>query len=524
MYKALIVDDEKMIREGMRQVIPWTALGIQEVYTAASAMEALDIIHNQNPQLMVTDISMTEMTGLDLIGIIRKENENMRIIVLTGYERFDYARECLRMNVNEFLLKPIDETVLSDCIRLQIEEFQKLDRSREENSGKNRAENLVRQARLESFMRDAVHRRIGEKADYESLIREFHLQKDVRLQIGILVPELYAGKEDNEDNFKILSLENICIGMVDARGCGITFLDDDYKIIIVFFVTETGSSVTEKAEELIDILEDELNIRPRMVIGSEAEGMESLFRSYHDAVFLLEHEQDSIREIVKTHSEAKREGMFQEIFGELKYTMAASVADVDYLFHVFDTFKKAVHSYNLSHAFARRCCFELVSAVCFAYASETGEGIEGKLNALMQSLMNAKKEDACELSEMFLRQMLAREEEDISQIVAKAKRYIDEKLGEELSVADIASVMYVSPNYFSRLFKRVTGEGCNEYIVRKRIEKAKSLLETTTMKTGRIAMLVGYRDTNYFSMAFKKHMGVSPTKYREEINKSNRIL
>ena len=89
----------------------------------------------------------------------------------------------------------------------------------------------------------------------------------------------------------------------------------------------------------------------------------------------------------------------------------------------------------------------------------------------------------------------------------------------ELSVADLADMFYVSPNYFSRLFKKVMKEGCNEYIVKKRIEKSKFLLETTTIRTGKIAEIVGYNDTNYFSLAFKKHLGMSPTKYRELIQK-----
>ena len=75
----------------------------------------------------------------------------------------------------------------------------------------------------------------------------------------------------------------------------------------------------------------------------------------------------------------------------------------------------------------------------------------------------------------------------------------------------------MTPNYLSRLFKRVTGEGCNEYIVRKRIERAKSLLSTTTLKVGEISIMVGYHDMNYFSLAFKKHIGVSPVRYREQV-------
>ena len=107
--------------------------------------------------------------------------------------------------------------------------------------------------------------------------------------------------------------------------------------------------------------------------------------------------------------------------------------------------------------------------------------------------------------------------QDVHYTISNARHYIDEHLAEDISVSSIAESLYITPNYFSRLFKRITGEGCNEYIVRKRIEKAKSLLETTSIKTGKIAMMVGYRDTNYFSLAFKKHTGKSPTKYREEM-------
>ena len=112
---------------------------------------------------------------------------------------------------------------------------------------------------------------------------------------------------------------------------------------------------------------------------------------------------------------------------------------------------------------------------------------------------------------------MGKEEENVHHIITEAKYYIEKHLTEDLSVSSIAASLYITPNYFSRLFKRVTKEGCNEYIVRKRIEKAKSLLQTTSLKTGKIAMMVGYRDTNYFSLAFKKQTGKSPTKYREEM-------
>ena len=100
-------------------------------------------------------------------------------------------------------------------------------------------------------------------------------------------------------------------------------------------------------------------------------------------------------------------------------------------------------------------------------------------------------------------------------MVARAKSYIKQHLEEDISVTQLAQQFYVAPSYFSKLFKKNTGEGCNNYIIRKRMEKAQSLLSSTNMKTGKIADLCGYKDVNYFSLAFKKYSGQSPLEYRE---------
>ena len=141
------------------------------------------------------------------------------------------------------------------------------------------------------------------------------------------------------------------------------------------------------------------------------------------------------------------------------------------------------------------------------------------LNSFSRSLVGIDKDKAEEVTEMFLQKILSKEEGDEHEIIRKVKNIVHEDLSQDLTVANLAAKLYVTPNYLSRLFKKITGEGCNEYIVRKRIEKAKSLLETTTLKTGEIATIVGYHDMNYFSLAFKKHTGQSPTKYRNSVQK-----
>ena len=157
-------------------------------------------------------------------------------------------------------------------------------------------------------------------------------------------------------------------------------------------------------------------------------------------------------------------------------------------------------SYNLSIALVRKYCFDIVTTIYFAYISEFESKNDDSINSLAVSLQGLKKEDTIKVIRNFIIQIYGLEEGENREIIIEAKRYIKNNLDKAISVCNIAERLYVNPTYFSRLFKNSTGEGCNNYIVRKKFEKAKELLKTTTMKVGKIADVVGYKDTNYFSL------------------------
>ena len=517
MYKVLIVDDEKMIRMGIKKVIPWPELGVGKVYTAGSAREALELLGEHRPEILITDIRMSEMSGLELIEAAKEISPKLRVLVLTGYDSFEYARQSLRLKVQDFFLKPVEESDLSRAIREQVR-FLEEEEAREKSSMlARRTRGMAEQMRLERCMRDLIHRR-GDSARLLLELREFYkLDSFFGFQAMLIAPALCLENQPTEKNFREMSMKNICISIVDAEEEGITFPDDDGAIIVVYFLREKEESVLEKTRKLSDILQDEFDCKPKMVIGSVVERLEGLYVSYHDARHLLDTEKEGIQDIVQLLGEQNKNHIFQDIYVELKEIMCSNIGNTEYVLKAFRTFAKASESYNLSRQTVRRLCFELASCIYFSYAGEAGESDSGKLDALSKSLRAASREEACNVTEMFLVQLLGGQDENVHEIIAKAKYYISEHLTEELTVSNIAVSLYITPNYFSRLFKRVTKEGCNEYIVRKRIEKAKSLLDTTSLKIGEIALMVGYRDTNYFSLAFKKHTGKSPTKYREEI-------
>ena len=512
MYKMLIVDDEQMIRMGIKEGIEWKKMDIGEVYTAASASEALRIIREERPELMITDISMAEMTGLDLIREIRRRKYVIRIIVLTGYDSFNYARQCLKMQVQNFLLKPVDEEELTESVRQQVEYLKEMKHREEQSIMRKRTEGSRQQMELERLLRSLITR---EEVSVAQMCADFHLNKEQEMCAVLILQDMDMGEEDR--NFRLLTLKNICIGLIDARNEGLTFLDHAGRIVVAVYQKEEEGDITETLACLKNILEDEDNSKVKFIKGSTVKGFEQLYLSYNDAVCLLDSERAEFDAIISDSAGNERQHIFRDVYEEFKKAMVENTANCEHVLHIFDRFRRASESYNISDVMLKRLCFELASSVMFAYTMDTGESRSNLLESVNRALLSSGREETMKVMEGFLSGLLGDNDasKENNEIISRAKIYIGEHLEENLSVAVLAESFYVSPNYFSRLFKRVEGEGCNEYIVRKRIERSMSLLETTTLKTGRIAMMVGYNDTNYFSIAFKKHTGMSPTKYRE---------
>lgn len=290
-YRILIVDDEKMIRMGIKNTMPWEQMQIAEVYTASSAKEAAALIREHQPQIMITDISMAEMSGLELVEQIREQDADMRVIVLTGYDRFEYARQALQLQVHDFLLKPIDEMELQKSILAQVDWLESR-RIKEENSRtKSRAQGVRQQMEMEEFMRSLVQGREDCLERASVFRKEYPFEDSQTMRIGILLPGVTGEEDLDSEGFRMQTVKHICIGMIDEQKRGITFVDEKMRITIAFFCDE-GRKEEELAEQLLAILNDELETRPRIIWGSVRKRIENLRISYNDAVFALEHERE----------------------------------------------------------------------------------------------------------------------------------------------------------------------------------------------------------------------------------------
>lgn len=514
MYKAMVVDDEEMIRKGICNVISWDRLKIDTVKMASSGIEALKIMEEETFDIMITDICMTEMNGLSLVEKINALNPKLKIIVLTGYDNFEYAQKCCKLQVEDYLLKPVDEVELENTIGRLVNELENEKAIRYEEKINNRIQGLTEQLKLEQIMQNILHERM-KREEIEKALNDCSFNKDEVLQIALVCPII----DDSltwKQHFELLnlSIKNTCIELFDSKKQGITFEDKNKNIVIAAFIREEFEDVTERIKYLISYLKNEYDINPRIVLGSIAQGFNKINISYNDACTLINNKNTYDGIITKEPME-QRLRLFNERVQAIRKNIIDNINDLENVMNIYEAYIHAIKVYNVSTSLVKKTCFDIGSGVYFSYMMEKGEAADNKLDSLIISLQNCNCDDAIKITRDFIMQMLKADIGESHEIIGKAKSYIKEHLNEEISVYSIAEMLYLTPTYFSKLFKNNTGEGCNSYIIRKRIEKAKSLLETTSMKTGKIAALVGYKDTNYFSLAFKKQTGMSPTEFRE---------
>lgn len=515
MYKAIVVDDEEMIRKGICSVIPWEKLKIDTVKMASSGIEALKIMEEEAFDIMITDICMTEMNGLSLVEKMNYLNPRLKIIVLTGYDNFEYAQKCCKMQVEDYLLKPVDEIELENAIGRLIEDLEHEKTLSHEQKINSRIQGVTEQLKLEQIMQNLLYERV-KTSEFKKVLKEYSYDKEEMLQIALVCPII----DDNlawKQHFELLnlSIKNICIELFDSKKQGITFEDKNKNIVIAIFIREELEEVTLRVQHLIEYLKNEYDINPKVILGSVVGGFNKINISYNDACVLLNNK-STYGKIITKEPREMRLTLFNERVQEFKKNMIDNIDDLEKVMSIYEAYSEAIEFYNLSTSLVKKTCFDIGGGIYFSYAMEKGDISDNKLNSLLISLKNCSRNDALRITRDFIIQILQTDIGESHEIIRKAKQYINDHLNEDISVYSIAEMLYLTPTYFSKLFKHSTGEGCNNYIIRKRIQKAKSLLETTSMKTGKIATLVGYKDTNYFSLAFKKQTGMSPTEFREK--------
>ena len=531
LYNVLLVDDEADVLQAMKKKIDWEALGFCLAGTAENGQEALEMAEQLHIDVVMTDIKMPYMDGLTLCKNLKQSYRNMKVIIYSGFDDFEFAREAVHLEAEEYLLKPISA---GDMREVFSRVKKKLDQEYDEYRNLNRLSEYYRKslpAMREQLVMGILEGRIaGERA--RAMMETYEICLDSPFYV---VAALYMDVNPREEQPQpaqlfTLSLKDMVQDYLKnrTRFFSTAFLDQ----VIVIFMLDEREEIDQVLYHLDQICKMGFRVLKSSVtaaVGQICANTDALHTSYEEAVNAMEYrsilgsgqvlyindiEPCSEENILVTEHE------FQNLVHAVKLGNRdeTNVA----IAQIMDSIRKEPISPGQYQLLFMELLSELMK-IGRAYKLHPNQ-IFGEHAGSWQELYRMVTVDELEgwLQEVCtnLRHVLRHERRDsAARLTEQAKAYIEEHYKEsDLSADSLCRCLNVSAAYFSTIFKREVGMSFVAYLTKIRLEHALELLRTTEDKTYIIASRVGYMEPNYFSYVFKKQYGISPSKYRAEMS------
>lgn len=528
LYKVMLVDDEDEVRQAIERRVDWNSIGFEVVASAENGEEALELADKFRPDVVMSDIHMPFIDGLTLCKMLKKQFPGTKIIFFSGYDEFEYAKEAIKLEAEEYILKPVDAEELKNIfLRIKARLDDEYDKRRNiENLEKYYQESLP-------FLKDQLLIGILEgRLNNTNISQYFNIyQYNIEspfYSVGVLEPLAGAEGSNMNEAMLALSLKQIIDDNLDdaKKYRTINYLG---KVIVIALLTST-----EGQNDFIDEMDRICKLSAKMLDSAVCAGigkvvgelgvLSTAFLEANNALsyrMLLDDNQAIyIRDVEPGYISAANfnDGQIKELVKQIKIgSMEDLEAIVDDIVHGLK--KSTATIYQLQLYFVE--IYVEIMRLAKSYELE-----DSQINELDRDVyseihsFNTLEEMKNWLSEICLtiRSFIRKERQDSTKmLVEKAKEYIAEYYNDStLSVDRVCSHLGVSATYFSSMFKKEVGISFVTYITNIRMEKAVELLESSDEKSYIIAGMVGYEDPNYFSYVFKKSYGVSPSKYRSK--------
>ena len=539
LYRIILVDDEEEVRKSIIKKIDWNSAGFCVVGDAENGEDALEKIEALEPDVILTDIRMPYMDGLTLAERVRQKAPSAKIVIFSGYDDFEYAKQAIKLNVTEYILKPVNVEELTAILRrIKANLDQEIEQKRDvsllrENYKKNLP--ILR----EQFLNDLVSQPVEESV-LKAKLSEYDIplagaKKWVAAAIDIEresveETELPIHKEKDLIPISVMQLVEEKLG----KYCRFSIFNPpriyEAELAVIAAIDEENSQTG-----LIDVLGDIckevkkiLEVPITIGVGYRCECLAEISSSYKGAVNALGYKAivGSGSTIYINDVEPVGRGKLQfdgkdeaDLVGAVKFGPREKIENV--IQELLDKMSDAKVHYRQCQAYmlsVTNCMIQMMQMYDLDMDEifEEGRENEGPLSFVPGT--QKREEFAQWLMGVALRvnQSMNRERDNtMKQVIKEAKEYImDHYQDPELSVEKICRHLHMSPAYFSTMFKKETGQTYIAYLTEVRLNKAVELLNKTDDKTYIIAAKVGYQEQNYFSYVFKKRFGISPTKFR----------
>lgn len=506
--KVVIVEDEVRIREGIIRLLNKFYAGVSEIHEAKSGREGLEVIRRTQPDLVITDIRMEPMDGLEMLSILINEKKRaFKVIILSAYSEFDYARQAISLGVSEYLVKPIDMGEFRKAMQHIENEIDKEKQSRMDNPGKLRS--------LETILSGLISGQLVLDEELEHFINStYNLPTDNKFSLVCI----YLGRRYDEEAQLVANMASSLLVKGGYSKHNLLFLPQEREVVFVlsdcsqrlerFFqvsiVKEINGTAAVSAVFGFTICDGLAGIRPSLAnirkylpwnisLGSD------VMISYPKVTavqtvgltYPIQIEKDSIEALcamdysrLNVHAEKMIHHLTQQIYNP-------------------DAIKKSVVRYLLA-------ILLVVKEINFPAYEKIDEG------RILETIT-----EAVTLAELnlvifeLLESVVQRGEKSVSLLVQKAQRMAEEFYHQGITLEEISAALNMTPEHISAQFVKELGVNFSTWIKNLRMKKAKELLLGSDMKLYEVAAKVGYSDAKYFSRVFKETEGVLPAEYRK---------
>lgn len=534
--KVFLVEDEMVIRRGIKNSIDWEKEGYIFCGEASDGELAYPMIIKEKPDILITDIRMPFMDGLELCKLVKKELPNIKILILSGYDEFDYAKEAIRLGVTEYLLKPISSGKLlealngvSESIRREKEDkdlVRKYMEEMRENTEHEKQKFFEQMIAGNLSMADALE--TGKKYEmnlsagmYNLLLFRFTLGEENRKSGELLGEAEYAIEKLTE------RLEYVFEFQRGVEGWAFLLMADNEE--------QMSERVKELSKDLEEIMKNYSTIAYFGGIGQPVARLRELEESFREAEralaarFTMELNRIiSVEDIRMAQNVDTLDDIEITSFGEIEKTRTMlekflNNGAEDEIDEFVDVYINELPEENLKSVLMRQYIIMDAYIVMMSFCEKI-EGIEGEMQAQSEELKNSMKtiqtlEEIKNYIRMLLKKIIGVRDtisgRRYSDIIEIAKDQIRKTyMSDEISLNTIAAEVGMSPSYFSSIFSKEMGKTFVEYLTEIRKDRAKELLMCSSMKTSEIGYEVGYKDPHYFSYIFKKTQNCTPKEFR----------
>lgn len=489
LYKVYLLDDEPYILEGLKYIVPWQEYGFKIVGSSSNGKDGFDNIITQNIDLIITDIMMPNMTGLEFISKLKKEKYNTNFLVLSAFQEFKYVKEAINMGAENYLLKPIDTEELSNNLKSI---YQKIKKKEEQIIDKNIVKNnLLLKLITENYDENVIN-------ELNRLNIKFNDYRYCIINIEV---------NDESYNIEDITFKNKSILHVKNKSNIYLIIDEHNLDDTIMELIELKNYMINKSGPILYISIGSLVNNIREINNSFKASMEvneykiihpnkSWIKIYKEKIDINNYDNIEFEElkIILVNKEfIKTEEYINAIFSKLRCDEKLTpkqikMKSIEIFLSVYNYFNeskviKDLHKY-------------------FDYIINNNN----TLDDIQIQLINMIR---------YIQSKLEQAEDSMSPVIIKLLDYIEENYKYDLNLKEISDKLNINSIYLGQLFQREIGILFSDYLNNFRINKAKKLLLDTNLKASEIGMLVGYRNKNYFYRKFKSIVGLTPSEWKK---------